>query len=86
MADYDVAVLYLEGNGWDTEKAVEALKDDERWERDHPLREEGGIGGKKGKGRGKGRVAGRTWISGVKRLVFISTSVGGNGNGSMVGK
>ncbi|WPJ63068.1 hypothetical protein SMAC4_13617 [Sordaria macrospora] len=78
VADYDVAVLYLEGNGWDTEKAVEALKDDER--------EEGGIGGKKGKGRGKGRVAGRTWISGVKRLVFISTSVGGNGNGSMVGK
>ena len=85
VADYDVALLYLEGNGWDAEKAVEAARDDERWEREHPLKE-GGVGTKgKGKGKGKGTVVGRTWISGVKRLVPSSPSAasgsGSGGNG-----
>ena len=78
VADYDVAVLYMDGNGWDVEKAVEALRDDERWEREHPLRD--GDQGRGAKGKGKGR----TWLSGVKRLV--STSTAASGSGSMVGK
>lgn len=73
VADYDVAVLYMEGNGWDVEKAVEALRDDERWEREHPLRDTGGL-------KGKGRVVGRTWISGVKSLV-PAAAASGSGNG-----
>ncbi|KAK3340799.1 hypothetical protein B0H65DRAFT_430404 [Neurospora tetraspora] len=73
VADYDVAVLYLEGCGFDVEQAVKALRDDERWEREHPLRD-----GDQGRGttKGKGRVMGRTWISGVKRLVPPASTVG----------
>ncbi|KAK3399095.1 hypothetical protein B0T20DRAFT_392116 [Sordaria brevicollis] len=82
VADYDVAVLYMEGNGWDVERAVEALRDDERWEREHPLRDTGGV---KGKGKEKGRMVGRTWISGVKRLVPAATGGSGGGNGSVPG-
>ncbi|KAK3504642.1 hypothetical protein B0T13DRAFT_443765 [Neurospora crassa] len=64
VADYDVAVLYLEGNDWNVESAVKALEDDEMWEalnQPPPT-------------KGKGRVMGRTWISGVKRLVPTASS------------
>jgi hypothetical protein len=32
-----VALLYLNQAGYDLEAAIEAYKDDERWEREHPL-------------------------------------------------
>lgn len=58
VAEYDVAVLYLEGAGYDLEKAVERWGEDERWEREHPL-----IGGK---GKGHGRDGGRRRFTGLK--------------------
>jgi hypothetical protein len=47
VADYDVAVLYLEQSGYALEEAVERFRADERWEREHPLHD---AGRKKGKG------------------------------------
>lgn len=52
IADYEVACLYLEQGGWDLDRAVETVLEDERWERDHPnpgrkgkgVRREGGLG------------------------------------------
>ncbi|KAE9379044.1 hypothetical protein N431DRAFT_434047 [Stipitochalara longipes BDJ] len=37
VAEYDVALLYLKEVDYDLEAAVEAYKDDERWEKEHPL-------------------------------------------------
>lgn len=34
---YDIALLYLEQFDYDLDAAVEAFKDDERWEQEHPL-------------------------------------------------
>jgi hypothetical protein len=34
---YDVATLYLEQSDWDLEAAIEAYREDERWEKEHPL-------------------------------------------------
>nr|OQO25336.1 hypothetical protein B0A51_06698 [Rachicladosporium sp. CCFEE 5018] len=34
---YDVATLYLEQNEWELEAAVESYREDERWEKEHPL-------------------------------------------------
>lgn len=34
---YDVALLYLQQSEWNLEAAIEAYKDDERWELEHPL-------------------------------------------------
>lgn len=34
---YDVALLYLQQSDWDLDIAVEAYKEDERWEKEHPL-------------------------------------------------
>jgi LysM repeat protein len=36
VADYDVALLYLEQTGYDVEAAADAYFDDEAWERAHP--------------------------------------------------
>jgi LysM repeat protein len=36
--DYDVATLYLKGNEYRLEIAIEAFKDDEQWEKDHPMK------------------------------------------------
>jgi hypothetical protein len=49
--EYDVAVLYLQHADWDLERAVEGWKEDERWEREHPLKAKD-----KGKEKGKGKV------------------------------
>ncbi|MCJ1335768.1 hypothetical protein MMC09_001042 [Bachmanniomyces sp. S44760] len=54
---YNVAVLYLEQNGYLLDKAVKAFREDERWEREHPL--EG-----KGKEKGKRRRLGGIGITG----------------------
>lgn len=53
IADYEVACLYLENNRWDLDRAVEAVLEDEKWERDHPV---------KGKGKGRERGLGM-WAS-----------------------
>ena len=34
---YDIALLYLEQTDYDMEAAVEIYKDDERWEKEHPM-------------------------------------------------
>lgn len=34
---YDVALLYLKQSDWNLDAAVEAYKDDEQWEKEHPL-------------------------------------------------
>ena len=47
-AEYDVAGLYLKGSEWDLERAVEAFREDEKWEREHPM-----------KGKEKERAGGR---------------------------
>jgi hypothetical protein len=38
VADYDVALLYLKQSDFDLDQAIDAYMDDERWERDHPIR------------------------------------------------
>ncbi|KAF2726142.1 hypothetical protein K431DRAFT_214416 [Polychaeton citri CBS 116435] len=62
VAEYDVALLYLDNAAWDLDAAIQAHKDDERWEREHPL---------KAKGKGKGKNAATT---GMRRFVGESSS------------
>lgn len=38
VAEYDVAVLYLQQAEWDMDKAAEAWMEDERWEIEHPMK------------------------------------------------
>lgn len=56
VSEYDVAVLYLENAGYDFEVAVAVFEDDERWERENPL---------KGKGKQKGKDTGRRRFTGL---------------------
>jgi hypothetical protein len=44
---YDVALLYLQQADWDLDVAIQAYKDDERWEKEHPLEAQAKV--KKGK-------------------------------------
>ncbi|PQE02972.1 thiamine biosynthetic bifunctional enzyme protein [Rutstroemia sp. NJR-2017a BVV2] len=44
---YDVAILYLEQANYDLEMAMDVYKDDERWEKEHPV---------PGNGKGKGKT------------------------------
>lgn len=48
VPDYDVAVLYLSQAGYDLARALGRFRDDEAWERDHPL-DSAAAGKKKGK-------------------------------------
>ncbi|KAK0621374.1 hypothetical protein B0T17DRAFT_608599 [Bombardia bombarda] len=54
VADYDVAVLYLEQAGYDMAKATEAYFADEQWERENPIDHHDRDSRLKGKGKGKG--------------------------------
>jgi hypothetical protein len=51
VVDYGVAGLYLGGSGWSVETAVGEWREDERWERENPLKAKGkekrrrGLGG-----------------------------------------
>lgn len=54
---YDVATLYLQQNEWSLETAIDAFKDDERWEAEHPL---------EAKAMGKGKSA---KTAGIRRFV-----------------
>ena len=56
-----MALLYLEQVDYDLEAAVEAYKDDERWEKEHPI--EANV-----KGKGKPRQdVGRRRFTGQRR-------------------
>ena len=48
LCRYDVALLYLEQADYDLDAATEAYKEDERWEKEHPLQASA-----KGKGKGQ---------------------------------
>lgn len=54
VAEYEVAEVYLEQEGWGLERAVERYREDERWEREHPLHPGG-----KGKGKIGRRLMGQ---------------------------
>ncbi|KAI9055490.1 hypothetical protein LZ554_000444 [Drepanopeziza brunnea f. sp. 'monogermtubi'] len=56
---YDVALLYLQQVDYDLEAAVEAYKDDERWEKEHPI--EANM-----KGKGKSHNVGRRRFTGQR--------------------
>ena len=56
---YDVALLYLQQADWDLEIAIVAYKDDERWEKEHPLEAKQKVkNGKKAKDVGMRRFVG----------------------------
>ncbi|EME47170.1 hypothetical protein DOTSEDRAFT_165998 [Dothistroma septosporum NZE10] len=63
VAEYDVAVLYLKQADWDLDAAIEAFKEDEQWEQDHPL---------DAKSKKQGKMARNV---GMRRFVGASTSV-----------
>lgn len=45
VAEYKVAVMYLEEAGWELEKAEAKVEADDRWERENPVRGMGRSGG-----------------------------------------
>ena len=53
---YDVATLYMQQADWDFDSAVEAYKEDERWEKEHPMQAQ--EKGKKAKSVGMRRFVG----------------------------
>lgn len=59
VSEYDVALLYLKQVDYDLEAAVEAYKDDERWEKEHPI--EANV-----KGKGKRHDVGRRRFTGQR--------------------
>ncbi|KAK4504623.1 hypothetical protein PRZ48_002584 [Zasmidium cellare] len=63
VAEYDVALLYLKQADWNLEAAITAYKEDEQWEKAHPLEAESKKKGKSAKDVG------------MRRFVGASTSV-----------
>lgn len=59
---YDVATLYMQQAEWDLDAAVEAYKEDERWEKEHPMQ-----------AREKGK---RAKSVGMRRFVGSSSAAG----------
>ncbi|KAJ4987141.1 thiamine biosynthetic bifunctional enzyme [Stagonosporopsis vannaccii] len=59
VAEYDVAVLYLEQANYNLENAMLAFKADEKWEREHPLQ-----AAKKGKATALQNSGKRRWFGG----------------------
>ncbi|GAB1737901.1 hypothetical protein NU219Hw_g2373t1 [Hortaea werneckii] len=66
IAEYEIALLYLEQAGWDVQMAIEAFREDEAWEAAHPLLEMDGKAKKTGKSRAK--------EVGMRRFVGSSSS------------
>ncbi|KAF2769358.1 hypothetical protein EJ03DRAFT_272467 [Teratosphaeria nubilosa] len=59
VAEYDVALLYLQQAEWNLDAAVEAYQEDERWEKEHPREaKEGKAKGKNARGVGMRRFVG----------------------------
>jgi len=56
VSEYDVALLYLQQAEYDLDAAIEAFREDERWESEHPI--EASV-------KGKGMV--KTWHDVGKR-------------------
>ena len=56
---YDVALLYLQQADYDLEKAIEAYKADEQWEKDHPMQAVN-----KGKSKATQNSGKRRWFGG----------------------
>jgi len=52
---YDVAVLYLEQTDYDLDTAVENYKEDEKWEKEHPMES---VKGKRSKDHSRKRTLG----------------------------
>ena len=77
VADYEVAVLYLQAADYELEAAVGSCLEDERWEREHPMAGEEGRDGTRGR-KGKSSLGGQhfqgfgakggTWASQVAFL------------------
>jgi len=65
---YDIAVLYLEQAGYDLDAAIQAYRDDERWEKEHPL-------------DNKGKKTSTAKTAGMRRFVG-SASAAANGDSS----
>ncbi|KAF2160935.1 hypothetical protein M409DRAFT_28541 [Zasmidium cellare ATCC 36951] len=63
VAEYDVAMLYLKNADWNLEAAIDAYKEDEQWEKAHPLEAQSKKKGKSAKDVG------------MRRFVGASTSV-----------
>lgn len=59
VAEYDVAVLYLEQSSYHLENAMTAFRADERWEKEHPLQ-----AAKKGKAPAPQAAGKRRWFGG----------------------
>lgn len=51
VAEYDVALLYLEQANYELDLAIDVYKDDERWEKENPLQ-----------GKGKGKATSRSEV------------------------
>ena len=60
--EYNVAQLYLKGSDWDLEIAIESFKEDERWEKEHPIKN-----GENDKGKSKRRIGGSGSLVGQLR-------------------
>jgi len=62
LGSYDVALVYLDQADYNLEIAIEAFKEDERWEKEHPM--EANV---KGKGKGKKQTGiGRRRLTGQR--------------------
>jgi len=60
---YDLALLYLEQSEYDLDAAIDAYKEDDRWEKEHPL-------DVKSKGKNKKTVG----AAGMRRFVGTASS------------
>lgn len=58
VSEYNIALLYLKQTNYDWEAAVEAYREDERWEREHPLEAAKKGGGKQAASRRGGGFGG----------------------------
>ncbi|KAI7389333.1 hypothetical protein KC336_g17171, partial [Hortaea werneckii] len=67
---YDIALLYLDQAAWDVQAAIEAFREDEAWERAHPLEAEGKATKTKREGKSARNV-------GMRRFVGSSSSSSG---------
>lgn len=65
---YDVALLYLQQSDYDLELAIDDYREDERWEKEHPL--EAKEKAKKGKATSK-----TAKDAGMRRFVGSSSAV-----------
>lgn len=59
VAEYDVALLYLQQADYDLERAISNFKADDSWEREHPLE-----AARKGKSRASQSTGRRKWFGG----------------------